>query len=162
MDPRDSVSLLTGTWHIGASNLPVWLRGQRRAPTVAYHAVAKHPLWLVHTLAYSTADGHTERVSAIARWRRGRFVSRGRGIRKLFASAWWVSGSGADGAIAVIRFAKTRAAPAGISVLVRSGRSIPQLRMLVGDEHERFGLTPEEFARLSWFAAPVAPRRMRP
>lgn len=161
MDPRDSVSLLHGTWRIGASNIPVWLSGERRSPALAYDAVAKHPLWLVNSVAYSSVDGYTTRISAVARWRAGRFVSRDSRIHKVFPSKWWVAGSSDDNGVVAIRFAKTRAMPAGINILVRGGQSIADLRALVGKEYGRLGLIPEEFARLTWFAMTSSPRRMR-
>ncbi|GAB3034448.1 hypothetical protein GCM10027052_10260 [Parafrigoribacterium mesophilum] len=160
-DPRALVSVLSGTWYLGASNLPVWLRGDRRMPTISYEPVPKRPVSLLHSVAYTSSGGETTRVSAVATWHRGVFVGRDRRLHKLFPSKWWVVGASGDEAIVVVRFAKTRATQAGINVLVRQGRIVPNLRGVIGHQHENFGLSPEEFARLSWFdlTAPATRRR---
>jgi hypothetical protein len=151
-DPRALVSLLSGTWHLGASNLPIWLSGDRRPPTtISYEPVPKRELSLVHSVAYISSRGEAARVSAIATWHRGVFIGRGRRLHKLFPSKWWVVGASDDDAIVVVRFAKTRATPAGINVLVRRDAAVTNLRGIVAQSHEDFGLTPEEFARLTWF-----------
>ena len=125
--------------------------GQRRAATVSFEPVAGHPLRLTHSVSYTLPDGHRERRSSVAVWHRDRFVSRGKRLQMLFPSRWRVTGASEDEAICVIRFVGTRAMPAGITVLVRVGHALPDLRGVVGREHEGFGLSPEEFARLRWF-----------
>ena len=71
VDPRHLVSTLTGTWRIGASNIPVWLGGQRRAPTVSYEPVEGHPLRLTHSVSYTLSDGRRERRSSVGRLAQG-------------------------------------------------------------------------------------------
>ena len=82
-------------------------------------------------------------------------------LHKLFPSKWWVVGASGDESIVVVRFAKTRATPAGINVLVRRDASVPNLRGVVAHEHENFGLSPEEFARLTWFDLTASAGRRR-
>jgi hypothetical protein len=151
VDPRHLVSTLTGTWRIGASNIPVWLTGQRSAPTVSYEPVDGRPLHLNHCVSFTVSDGRRERRSSVAAWHRDGFVSRGKRLQKVFPSKWSVSGASEDEAICVTRFLRTRTMPAGITVLVRAGHLLPDLRGVVGREHEKLGLSPEEFARLTWF-----------
>jgi hypothetical protein len=160
-DPRALVSVLSGTWQLGASNLPDWLSGERRSPTVSYEPVPGRPLSLIHSVSYTSPDGNTTRISAMATWRRGVFIGRDRRLHKLFPSKWRVVGASGDEAIVVVRFAKTRATPAGINVLVRRDASVPNLRGVVAHEHENFGLSPEEFARLTWFDLSASSGRRR-
>jgi hypothetical protein len=159
VDPRPVVSVLTGTWRIGASNIPVWMSGQRRSPTVGFEPVDGHPSRLTHSVSYTVANGHRDRHIRIATWHRGRFVSRGKRLRRVFPSTWVVSCTSEDDTICIIRFMKSRSMPAGITILVRVGHSHPDLRGMVGREHESFGLSPEEFARLRWFDLSSAPLR---
>lgn len=160
-DPRALVSVLSGTWQLGASNLPDWLSGERRSPTVSYEPVPGRPLSLIHSVSYTSPDGNTTRISAIATWRRGVFIGRDRRLHKLFPSKWRVVGASGDEAIVVVRFAKTMATPAGINVLVRRDASVPNLRGVVAHEHANFGLSPEEFARLTWFDLSASSGRRR-
>lgn len=160
-DPRALISVLTGTWQLGASNLPAWLSGERRSPTVSYEPVPGRPWSLIHTVSYTSAEGEVTHVGAIAKWRRGVFIGRDRRLHKLFPSKWWVVGASGDESIVVVRFAKTMATPAGINVLVRRDASVPNLRGVVAHEHENFGLSPEEFARLTWFDLTASAGRRR-
>lgn len=143
-------ALLPGVWSIGATNFPMWLRGDRLAPTFDYRLLRASPLRLGDTVSYFTREGAEKSIRGVDRFSRGEFTWRGRGLLGLFRSRWRVVGVDDRGRFAVIRFSKTLATPAGTDVIVPQGSGAEELRRWVGEEVESVGLAREEFASLSW------------
>ena len=155
LDQRTLADLLPGTWSIAATNFPMWLSGDKLEPTFSYELLSEDPLVLSDDVGY-LEEGEEKHILGQDTWRGDEFVWRGRKLLRLFASRWGVAGMSDDGTIAVIRFSKSLATPAGVDVIVRDGADHPELRATIAHATEEFGLTPEEFGSLTWFTAAPA------
>lgn len=142
--------LLPGSWHLRATNLPMWLTGERLSATFEYELVGEDPLVLGVAASYATPEGETRQVRGVARSAHDGFVSPGKGLRRMLSSRWSIAGASEDGSVVVIRFQKSRLSLDGLDVLVRSASEVGELRAMVAASTERFGLSPEDFASLSW------------
>ncbi len=154
LDERTTADLLPGTWFIAATNFPMWLSGERLEPRFSYELLTTDPLVLADEVSYRTPEGEQKRIVGKDTWKHDEFVWRGKGLLKLFASRWHVAGAADDGTVLVIRFEQSLATPAGIDVIVREGMSHPELRKAVARGTDDFGLSPEEFASLTWLMKP--------
>ncbi|CAN5263371.1 hypothetical protein BH09ACT5_BH09ACT5_09650 [soil metagenome] len=149
LDQRTLADLLPGTWTVAATNFPMWPTGEKLEPRFTYELVSDEPLVLSDDVAF-LEDGEEKHILGQDTWHGDEFVWRGRRLLRLFASHWSVAGMSDDGTIAVIRFSKSLATPAGVDVLVRDGTLHPELRAMIAHASEEFGLTPEEFGSLTW------------
>ena len=154
LDERTTADLLPGTWFIAATNFPMWLSGERREPRFNYELLSTDPLVLGDEVSYVTAEGEQKRIVGKDTWKHDEFVWRGKGLLMPFTSRWHIAGAADDGTVLVIRFERSRATPGGIDIVVREGTSHPELRKAVARGSEAFGLSPEEFASLTWIAKP--------
>ena len=154
LDERTTADLLPGTWIIAATNMPVWLSGERREPRFSYELLSTSPLVLADVVSYVTTEGEQKRLIGKDTWRHDEFVRREKGLLKPFRSRWHIAGAADDGTVLVIRFDQSFGTPAGIDIVVREGTSHPELRKAVARGTEAFGLSPEEFASLTWIAKP--------
>jgi hypothetical protein len=152
LDDQALADLLPGTWTVAATNFPMWLTGERREPIFTYELLATAPLTLADDVAYLTPEGEEKHILGRDRWAHEGFTWRGKGILRLFASHWAVAGVSDDRTVAAIHFTRSIGTPAGIDILVRAGVHHPELRAMIAGDTERFGLTPEDFASLSWLA----------
>jgi hypothetical protein len=153
IDPRTVAELLPGTWRIGGTNLPRLLSGERRLATVTYRVVSRQPLRVGHVLSFVDPSGRDRRLPGVSRARAHGFAGRNKGMVMPFSLRWSVCGVSEDRAIVVVRFARTRAAVAGIEVLVRIESELQDLRGAVAAAALELGLSLEDFARLTWFDA---------
>lgn len=144
--------LLPGTWKVVATNFPMWLNGERSDPTFEYTLRSSSPLVLGDDVSYTTPDGTVKHIRGVDRWHGSGFVWRGTGLTRLVSSFWSVPGVSKAGTIAAIRFNKSWVSPAGIDIIVRDGIDFPEPRAAVATESERFGLSAEDFASLTWLA----------
>lgn len=149
-DEEFLADLLPGFWSIGASNFPMWLRGDRTSPALEYERTGTEPLRFIDRVTYVSREGEPKLVQGIDTHGPNGFTWRGKGILKIFASRWQVIGAGADGSFAVIRFARTRVTPAGVDIISREGVDSMRLRTTIAAAPAEFGLSPEEFASLTW------------
>jgi hypothetical protein len=145
-----SAQLLPGTWRIGATNFPLWLRGDRQNPSFSYELKREHPLVLRDTVSWTTPEGERKNLVGTDRQRGNAFVWRGRGAFALLASRWSICGASADGTILGLRFSKSIATPAGVDIIVRQGTPAQALRATVSASSSLLGLENEEFASLTW------------
>ena len=152
LDQEELARLLPGTWAVAASNFPMWLDGSRRDPTFNYEVVNTDPLIFADTVEYTTTDGEPKNVVGVDTLHNESFVWRGRGWFRFFSSRWTVSGASDDGTIMVVRFSKSHVTPAGLDIVVRDGHTYPDLRARIAHATTEFGLSPEDFASLAWFA----------
>ena len=151
-DDHDLAELLPGSWTVAATNLPLWLSGAGRDVRLSYELVSSDPLVLATGVSYRTPEDAEKSIVGRDTWRHDGFVRRGSGLRRMFTSRWTVSGTSEDGTVLAARYRKSRSVPAGVDVMVREGTDHPELRAMVARSTERFGLTPEDFASLSWLA----------
>ncbi|MFM9918362.1 hypothetical protein [Lacisediminihabitans sp. H27-G8] len=149
-DAAALAALLPGTWRIGATNFPMWLRGDRLRPHFRYDLKTADPLVLDDVVGYTTADGVEKTIVGVDRMRYDGFVWRGAGLLRFVTSRWAVAGVTEDSNILVIRFAKSLLSPAGVDVVVREGSDSLAFRTQVAGLSESLGLTHEEFASLTW------------
>ena len=150
LDQARLATVLPGSWSIVATNFPLWLTDKRSDPRFTYDLVSADPLVLGDDVSYLGSDGQDKHIVGRDVWRDGYFTWRGRGVLRLFASRWSVAGCSDDGDVAAIRFSKSAATPAGVDIIVREGAQYPEVRALIANETEQFGLTPEDLASLSW------------
>lgn len=149
LDESALAELLPGTWIVAATNFPMWLSGERRSPKFSYGLVSSSPLVLTDDVSYQTVAGEEKHILGKDAHSRGRFVWRGKGLLGLISSKWTVEGVDDEGSVLAIRFDKTVATPAGIDILVREDADVDPRAIVAGASRE-FGLTPEDFASLSW------------
>lgn len=142
--------VLPGSWRIRATNTQLWLDGRRSNPLITYAIASPSPLLLTDIEEFDTADGKRKTIRGKSRHSRGVFAWRGSGMLAAFAGRWKVAGIGGDSNILVVRYVKTRMGPSGISVLVRDGAAIDELRADIAHNAAAYGLGPEDFATLSW------------
>lgn len=145
-----SAQLLPGIWQIGATNIPLWLGGDRKDPTFSYQLKRADPLVLRDVVSWTTLDGVRKNSVGTDRQHGRTFVWRGRGVFGLFARRWSVSGASDDNNILAIRFSKSMARPAGVDIIVREGTGADALRATVSASSGLLGLAHEEFASLTW------------
>jgi hypothetical protein len=155
VDHATFADLLPGDWAIGATNFPMWLDGSRLSPKFSYELLAEDPLELGDRVSYVTASGKAKTIVGVDRLRGDEFVWRGKGLLAAFTSRWSVAGVGPDGRFLVIRFSKSIATPAGIDIVVAAGVDSHGLRTLVASAAHEYGLSPEEFASLTWLELPA-------
>ena len=149
LDESALAELLPGTWTIAATNFPMWLSGERRSPKFTYGLVSSSPLVLTDDVSYETPAGEKKHIAGKDSYANDQFVWRGKGLLALFSSRWSVVGATKAGTVLAIRFAKTLATPAGIDILVRDDAQV-EARAVVAGASKEFGLSPEDFASLSW------------
>ncbi len=135
-----------------ATNFPMWLDGTRHNPEFTYETINGAELTFSDTVSFTTSDGEPKTILGTDRLRGDEFVWRGQGWRKLLTSRWQVVGANDEFDIVVIRFSRSRLTPAGIDVLVRAGADTYAVRSTVAHAAERFGLSAEEFASLTWLS----------
>lgn len=139
---------LPGTWHISATNFPMWVNGTRRDPAFEYSLRADDPLTLDDQVHYTDDRGRQRTITGVDRWAGDHFVWRGAGVLGMVRSRWSVASLSDD--VLVIHFEKSRVTPAGTDVAIRAGTEHPELRRRIAANAAGFGLTLEQFASLSW------------
>jgi hypothetical protein len=164
-DAAALAALLPGTWHVGATNSPVWLGGDRLRPQLHYDLKTADPLVLRDVVSYTTARGVKKTIVGTDRLRRDRhavnqngvdqhdgntFFWRGAGRLHFATRRWSVTGATEDSNILVIRFAKSMLTPAGVDVVVRDDTGSHAFRTQVAGLSESLGLSQGEFATLTW------------
>lgn len=152
LDELTLADLLPGTWVIAATNLPVWLTGERAEPRLTYDLVSREPLVLSHGVSFIAGEEDPKPEVWQDTFRDEQFVRRGKGLQRIVPSRWEVAGWGADGAVLALRYFAALRAPSGLDIVVRDSAQIAEIRALVARSTEEFGLSPEEFGSLTWFA----------
>lgn len=164
-DDTALAALLPGTWRVGATNISRWLGGERLHPRFHYELRSSDPLVFEDEVRYTTGSGVEKRIRGVDRLRarasgadesgpRGfrphEFVWRGRGLRTLASRRFSVAGATEGSTIVVLRFSASLRTPAGVAVVVRDGTDSHAFRTEVAGLSESLGLTPGEFASLTW------------
>ena len=159
LDDQAMADLLPGTWIVAATNFPMWLSGERLNPRFEYGLISREPLVLSDDVTYVAGQG--KRAGA-QKHIHGRdtyiddgFMWRGTGMMKMFTSRWHIGGISDDGSIAAVHFTKTLGTPAGVDIIVRDGSAVPELRAVIAHSTEDYGLSPEQFASLTWLGSGV-------
>jgi hypothetical protein len=142
--------VLPGAWQLGASNLLFWLDRRHGEPRFTFDVATPSPLLLSETIEFDGEDGRRRSVHGKAKLVRGEMVWRGSGLRSAITRRWSVLGLSGDATIVVIRYRDSRLIPGGVSLLVREGVEIDELRSVASATASTLGLTPEDFASLTW------------
>jgi hypothetical protein len=114
---------LEGTWHVVATNFPMWTDGRRARPRFTYAALppAGGHRRLLDTVSY-LQEGRERRLVGTDTEdpaAPGRYLWRGRGLLWLFRSRWQVVAAGPALDWVALRFERTWATPAGADVIAR-------------------------------------------
>tara|TARA_R110002124_G_scaffold75917_2_gene203514 strand:+ start:196 stop:717 length:522 start_codon:yes stop_codon:yes gene_type:complete len=141
---------LPGAWTLRATNFPMWVDGTRHNPEFSYESVEGDELTLTDTVSYTTRTGEVKTIIGTDRLRGDEFVWRGQGWLKVLTSHWQVVGADDNFDTMVLRFSKSRLTPAGIDVLTRVDSDVPAVRSAVAHATDKFGLSAEDFASLTW------------
>lgn len=157
LDEQAMADLLPGTWTVAATSITTWLSGDRSDPRFIYALISREPLILSEDVAYTVARGKRagtqKRILGRDTFDGQEFVWRGTGMLKLFTSRWHVGGISDDGSIAAIHFSTSPGTHAGVDVLVREGSPVPELRAAIAHSTDDYGLSPEQFASLTWLGS---------
>jgi hypothetical protein len=156
-DDSDLAAILPGTWIVRSTNFPMWLTRERTSPRFTYTLLKEDPLTLRDDVSYRTVDGAEKHVLGTDKRSHDGFVWRGKGPLRVLRSRWSVIGADDDSTILAIRFEKTLFTHAGIDIIVREGVEVDELRSLVARNTEKFGLSAEDFASLTWLDTAVPP-----
>lgn len=140
---------IQGKWLIQASNFPMWLSGKRLNPSITYQGIPNESEKLLDLVEYQKRNGKRKSIVGIDTVVQKGFEWRGKGILKLLRSHWSVAGMSET--ILVIRFEASLVTPAGVDVLIKDDtQKKTDLKEILANSLEEFGLTSEEFASLTW------------
>jgi lipocalin len=125
------LSQLAGTWHVVASNFPMWTRGGKTGPTFTYGLRGDGTL---SDLVGYVEDGKPQTVEGIDTQdpaAPAHFTWRGVGWLALFSSEWDVAALDPGGRWAVISFSSTLATPEGVDIIFREWPSEAELAVVM-------------------------------
>ena len=111
---------LAGTWHVVASNFPLWTKGDKTNPTFHYGVLGAGRLSDTVAWLEDGSTGFIEGTDVQSATTPTHFTWRGTGLLVFFTSAWDVVALGDDWAI--IYFSSTPATPEGVDVITRVAR----------------------------------------
>jgi hypothetical protein len=152
LSPEKLARVLPGSWGVRATNFPEWLESAAHSQLITFTVLTTEPLSLREEVSFEVTGGESRRIDSIDRWRGNEFVRRSTKKSELASSRWTATGMSDDENVIGIRFAQSRAVPAGISILVREDTTAEtRTRALVAHHTEQFGLSMEDFASLAWF-----------
>ena len=144
------IEVLPGAWRIVATNVPVWLETERRNPRVTFEVESRDPLRLATRVDFDSADGGEGQILARDRAAGDLLVRRVRGVKQLNGQRWHVDVVDDDRALVVVRQHAGFRRHDGIDVLLGAEAEVDGTRRHVAAHTDELGLTPEEFASLTW------------
>lgn len=156
-DHRTLAQLLPGGWLVAATNIPVWLTPDRVGAKYSWEVIDTDPLVLDEVIGFENQAGVPQRIPGISHQVDGGFAWRGRRLQRFTRSHWSVIGISDDETVLAVRYIRSRATEAGVSVLLREGTPPRELRAMIAHDSARFGLTPEDFATLTWIDRHASP-----
>jgi hypothetical protein len=115
---------LAGTWHVVASNFPMWTQGNRTNPTFHYGVLGAGRLSDTVRYLEGATTGFIEGTDLQSASIPTHFTWRGTGLLVFFTSEWDVVALGDDWAI--IYFSSTPATPEGVDVITRLAQPTAQ------------------------------------
>lgn len=112
---------LEGTWHVIATNFPMWTKGDRTKPRFIYSNVrtVDGRECFDDTVAYEQGGRTKTIVGVDTSEGPGKYVWRGRGWLKFFTSRWQIISVSADEQCLALSFTKTLFTPAGFDIISR-------------------------------------------
>jgi lipocalin len=129
---------LAGTWHVAATNFPMWTEGAKTQPTFSYGVLGEGELSDLVRYVERGAPGLVEGTDRQSATTPTHFTWRGVGWLALFSSGWDVVAIDPDGAWAIIAFSSTLATPEGVDIVTRHAAPSPEfleapLAVIAGD-----------------------------
>ncbi len=130
----NAVEWLPGTWHVLATNFPMWLKGDKLQPTFTYTTLADGRL-LDEVRYRRKDDGAVETITGYDQFDDDKqmFVWRGKGLLFIARSEWQVLNVRGDGNAAVIVFNRTLFTAAGMDVISRLPDDTEAIRQYTAD-----------------------------
>lgn len=119
---------LAGTWHVVASNFPMWTSGTKTRPTFHYGVLGEGRLSDTVRYLENGELGFIEGIDTQSAQTPTHFTWRGLGLLALFSSDWDVVVLDPSGDWAVIYFSSTLATPEGVDVITRA--AVPSAQQL--------------------------------
>ncbi len=144
------IEVLPGAWRIVATNVPVWLDSERRNPRVTFEVDSRDPVRLATRVDFESADGGEGQILARDRATGDIMVRRVRGEKQLAGQRWHVDVVDPDRGLLVVRNHPGFRRDDGIELLLGADAEVDGIRRHVAAHTEELGLTPEEFASLTW------------
>jgi hypothetical protein len=113
---------LEGTWHVIATNFPMWLKGDKLRPRFIYSNVRTVDGREVFddTVAYEQGGREKTIVGVDTSDGPGKYVWRGRGWLRFFVSRWEILSVSPDEQCLALGFTKTLFTPAGFDLIART------------------------------------------
>jgi hypothetical protein len=113
---------LEGTWHVVATNFPMWTKGKRTKPRFTYSNLrAVHGVECFDDTVSYEEGGRTKTIVGVDTSDGPRnYVWRGRGWLRFFTSRWEIISVSADEQCLALSFTKTLFTPAGFDIISRS------------------------------------------
>jgi lipocalin len=118
---------LAGTWHVVATNFPMWTEGAKTQPTFSYGVLGEGELSDLVRYLENGAPGLVEGIDRQSATTPTHFTWRGVGWLALFSSGWDVVAIDTAGEWAIIAFSSTLATPEGVDIITRSAAPSPEL-----------------------------------
>lgn len=130
----NAVEWLPGTWHVLATNFPMWLKGDKLQPTFTYTPLADGRL-LDEVRYRRKDDGAVEKITGYDQFDDDKqmFVWRGKGLLFIARSEWQVLNVRDDGNAAIIVFNRTLFTAAGMDVISRLPNDEAAIRQYTAD-----------------------------
>ena len=122
---------LAGSWHVVATNFPMWLSGDKQDPMFTYTPrIEDGTLRLDDVVSYRAAGKRQTIVGVDTQDAvvRSQFVWRGRGWLRLFSSTWAVAGGAPEQGWLILFFTPTLATPAGVDIISRTPTLAPDAK----------------------------------
>ncbi|MCP4441101.1 MAG: lipocalin family protein [Aureispira sp.] len=114
---------LEGTWHILATNFPMWLKGNRTQPTLNYSSTTHKGQKVLLDQVKFLKNGKPKTITGYDYFEdtsHTKFTWQGKGLLSLFKSRWHIALMSKNHEWAVIIFQKTLFTPAGIDIISKS------------------------------------------
>ena len=119
---------LAGSWHVVATNFPMWLSGDKQDPMFTYTPRIEDGTLRLDDVVSYRAGGTRQTIVGVDTQDavvRSRFVWRGRGWLRLFSSTWAVAAGAPEQGWLVLFFTPTLATPAGVDIISRTPTLAP-------------------------------------
>ena len=135
--PSLDAAALAGSWHVVATNFPMWLSGDKQDPMFTYTytytpQTEQGTLRLGDVVSYR-ADGKRQTIVGVDTQDavlRSQFVWRGRGWLSAFSSTWAVVAGAPEQGWLILFFTQTLATPAGVDIISRTPVLAPDAQAL--------------------------------
>lgn len=145
VNPVDLTSM-EGKWYIHQSNFPMWLKGDKKSPTLNYRVkTTKEDTVLIDRVEYFKKNKlkDIKGISTPQNKENTAFEWRGNGILCLLRSKWNIVHMDEENDWALIYFEKTLFTPKGYDVLSRNPTLSDDVKSIIKETLIKLGVTEE-------------------